>query len=58
VILLARQYLEDGMPNGEIKADLAKNRFGRTGVADLTWRAHYALLGSVSREPETDWSNL
>lgn len=56
VILLARQYLEDGTPNGEIKADLAKNRFGRTGVVDLSWRAHYAMIGSLARESE--WDNL
>lgn len=54
VVLLARQYLEDGTPNGEIKADVAKNRFGRTGVVDLSWRAHYAMIGSLG----TDWSSL
>lgn len=49
VLLLARQFHtegdEKGKPNGRVTVDVAKNRHGRIGDFDLTFRGQYSRIG-------------
>lgn len=45
VMLLARKFDDKGKPTMYIGVHLAKNRHGRVGDLELTWRGHFSRLG-------------
>ncbi|MEV6879561.1 DnaB-like helicase C-terminal domain-containing protein [Amycolatopsis sp. NPDC051128] len=45
VILLARQFDDEGEFNGMLTIDIAKNRFGRMGELELPWRPYLSRIG-------------